>query len=88
MNINDLLSDAKARADVNGDGKLSLQDIESLRDKFGIDTKHFDTLRSKLDASGDGKLDINDLAGGLGSIGGTINDLKEKFFGGASSHGK
>ncbi|NCU38364.1 hypothetical protein EOL96_04895 [Candidatus Saccharibacteria bacterium] len=82
MDIQKLLSDAHARADINGDGKLSPQDLDALRDTYGIDSSVVNDLRAKADANGDGKLDFEDLKSGLGDLGSFTDTLKDQIFGG------
>lgn len=81
MDISKLLDDAKARADVNGDGKLSAEDLEALRDKHGLDSNLVDDLKAKADASGDGKLDFEDIKASAANLGDAMNNFKDKLFG-------
>lgn len=81
MDLSKLLEDAKARADVNGDGKLTVQDLEALRDQHGLDSKLVDDLKAKADASGDGKLGFDDIKAGAANLGEAMNNFKDKFFG-------
>lgn len=63
-----LLEDAKARADANGDGKLTADDLKALGEQF----KNNDTLKqlqAKADANNDGKVDLSDAKDLLGNIG-------------------
>lgn len=78
-----LLDDIKAKADQNGDGKLSADDLESLRDK--LPTDKLDELKTKLDQSGDGKLDFEDVKNfDFGNLANdaksAVADLKNKLF--------
>ena len=54
-----LLDDLKAKADVNGDGKLSIEDLEKLKD--GVNNDQLDELKKVADQNGDGKLDLEDV---------------------------
>ncbi len=79
-----IFDDIKAKADANGDGKLTKDDLETLRDKLPADK--LDSLKAKADANGDGKLDLADLAGlkeagsNLGNTaGGFLGKLKGMF---------
>ncbi len=92
MDIQKLIEDARAKADVNGDGKLTFDDLSELASKHGIDGKVVDDLKAKSDTNGDGKVDINDLQAGLGELkttlgdaakdpAGFVDDLKNTLFG-------
>ena len=54
-----LFDDIKAKADANGDGKISLDDLESF--KGGDNDNIIDELKEKFLGS-DGKISIDDLA--------------------------
>ncbi len=72
-----LLEDLKAKADANGDGKLSMDDLASLKDK--ISPEQFDQLKSLADRNSDGSINFDDIKGlDLGSV---FNDVKDKFTG-------
>lgn len=66
-----LLDDAKNKAqsmgDQNGDGRISKEDLENMKD--GTNNEHIDQLKAKADSNEDGKVDMNDVGG-----------LKDKFF--------
>lgn len=53
-----LLDDIRAKADQNGDGKLSLDDLEALRS--GDNGNVIDRLKESVTGK-DGKLDFNDI---------------------------
>jgi len=53
-----LVDDLQAKADVNGDGKLSVEDLEALKD--GANNEQLDQLKSLADQNGDGKIDLED----------------------------
>lgn len=75
-----IFDELKAKADANGDGKLSIDDLKSLQDKLPADK--LDELKGKADANSDGKLDMSDLSGlkGMGGkLGDTLGGLKDKF---------
>ncbi len=72
-----IFDDLKAKADANGDGKISKEDLESLRDKLPADT--LDGLKAKADANGDGKLDLADLKDLGGNLGDALGGLKDKL---------
>ena len=78
-----LLDDIKAKIDQNGDGTLSKDDLESLKDKLPLDK--FEELKSKFDQSGDDKLSLDDLKDfdfkGLGDQAkNVVDDVKGKLF--------
>ena len=54
-----LLDDIKAKADLNGDGKIGLEDLESLKD--GANNEQLDKLKEIADQNGDHKLDLEDV---------------------------
>lgn len=81
VDIKNILAEAQARADANGDGKLSIEDLSALKEEYGLDASFLDNLKTKIDANVDGKIDLADLQGGLGNIGGVIDDFKNQFFG-------
>lgn len=70
-----IFDDMKAKADANGDGKLSKDDFEALKEKYSGDEgaqEKLQGLKEKVDANGDGKLDFDDARslfdGGLGGM--------------------
>lgn len=81
MDIQKIIADAQRQADANGDGKLSVADIDDLAKKHGVDPKMLDDLKKKADTNGDGKIDVKDIQSSVGDLGGMVNDLKDKFFG-------
>jgi uncharacterized protein (DUF2141 family) len=79
-----VFDELKAKADANGDGKLTTEDLKSLEGK--LPTEQLNGLKAKADANGDGKIDLSDLGGlkdlggNLGSkLGDTLGGLKDKF---------
>lgn len=76
-----LLDDIKAKADANGDGKLSLEDLDGLRN--GENGEIIDRLREKAFGS-DGKLSMDDLKNFnfdtlKSTTGDLIEDAKKSF---------
>ena len=75
-----LLDDLQAKADLNGDGKLSMDDLASAKDK--LTPEQWDKLQEIGDRNGDGKVDMADLK--EFNIGDVVNDIKDSlggFFG-------
>lgn len=70
-----LIDDLKAKADVNGDGKITKEDLEALNS--AENRAKIEELKQIADANKDGMLDIND-AKGL-NLGQAINDIKGVF---------
>ncbi len=76
--IMSVLDDLQAKADLNGDGKLSMEDLQTAKDK--LTPEQWEKLKEIGDRNGDGKVDIahlldfncgdtaNDITAGLGSI--------------------
>lgn len=62
--------------DQNGDGRLSHDDLESLRS--GENSGTIDQLESLADQNQDGKLGMEDLKNF--DLGGTVDNIKNKFF--------
>lgn len=54
-----LFNDIKAKADINGDGKLTVQDLDSLKD--GSNNEALDKLKNLADRNSDGKLSLDDV---------------------------
>ncbi len=81
MNIQSVIAEAQARADANGDGKLSADDIQSLGNDNGIDQGIIDKLKEHADANGDGKIDPSDIGHALQNPGTLIDSLKDLFSG-------
>lgn len=72
----DLFAEVQKRADANGDGKLSLDDIASLKEQFPDQAGLLDKAKEIADQNGDGKLDLADVQGmNLGDIAGQIGSL-------------
>ena len=82
MDIQKIITDAQTKADANGDGKLSTEDIDTLAEKHGIDSRVVDTLKAKADANGDGRLGVEDLQSGAAQLGDMATSFKDKLFGG------
>lgn len=75
-----LLDDLQAKADLNGDGKLSMDDLASAKDK--LTPEQWDKLQEIGDRNGDGKVDMADLK--ELNLGDVVNDIKDNlgsFFG-------
>ncbi len=72
-----LLDDLKAKADLNGDGKLSVEDLESLKD--GVNNDQLDQLKQFADQNGDGKLDFEDVKNF--DFGKVVDNVKDKLGG-------
>lgn len=77
-----IFDDIQQKADINGDGKLTTEDLDQLREKYGLDDRKIADLRATADANGDGKLDVDDLKTAFGNFGTTAETLKDRFFGG------
>lgn len=54
-----LLDDLKTKADLNKDGKLSIEDLESLKD--GTNNAQLDQLIQLADQNDDGTLGLDDI---------------------------
>lgn len=72
-----LLDDIKAKADLNGDGKIGPEDLESL--KNGENNEQLDQLKSVADQNGDGKLSFDDIKNF--DLGKTVEDAKNALGG-------
>ena len=70
-----LLDEIKSKADANGDGKLSQEDIEGLQGSIPQDK--FDQLKSIADGNADGKIDISDVQNL--DWGGLLEEAKNTF---------
>lgn len=70
-----VLDDIKAKVDANGDGKLSLDDLNELKDK--LPTDKFDELKNMADQNDDGKVNFDDVKNL--DFGDLINDAKSAF---------
>ncbi len=76
-----LLDDLKAKADLNGDGKLGPEDLESLKD--GANNEQIEKLKEFADQNGDGKVDMEDIKSvDLGNIATTVKEHLGGLFGG------
>ncbi len=75
-----LLDELKAKADASGDGKVSTEDLNALKEKYAGEGSVFETLQQKADANGDGKLNLGDLQDIGDNLGDTLTSLKNKFF--------
>ena len=72
-----LLDDLKSKADLNGDGKLNVADLESLKD--GANNGQLDKLKDIADRNGDGKVDLDDAKNlDLGKV---ASDVKSSLSG-------
>lgn len=75
-----LLDDIKAKADANGDGKLSVDDLTELKDKLPSDK--LDELRQLADQNDDGKINVEDLKNfNIGDVLGNAKDSLGSIFG-------
>lgn len=74
MNI---INTIKAKMDANGDGKISVEDLEALKD--GTNKSLITKLKKQADANKDGKLDLQDLKDL--PVDRWANDLKKSVFG-------
>ncbi len=72
-----LLDDLKAKADVNGDGTLSADDLAELRDK--ISPEQFDQLKQLADRNSDGSINFDDIKNF--DLGAAADDLKSTLGG-------
>lgn len=75
-----LLDDLQAKADLNGDGKLSMDDLANAKDK--LTPEQWEKLQEIGDRNGDGKVDMADLK--EFNLGDVVNDIKDSlggFFG-------
>lgn len=68
-----IFDDLKAKADANDDGRLSVNDLDGLKDK--IPTDQFDKLKEMADQNGDGKVSLDDIKGF------SFGDVKDKLGG-------
>ena len=93
MDISKTIADAKAKADTNGDGKLSVDDLQFLAQNDDVDAGVIDNLKEMADANDDGKIDFEDVRNGLQDFGdmmgnagqhfgNTVDDMKDTMFGG------
>ncbi|RYF27731.1 MAG: hypothetical protein EOO17_05745 [Chloroflexi bacterium] len=70
-----LFDSLKAKADVNGDGKITKADLDAL--KSPENKQKIDDLKTKADQNKDGKLDMQDLKGA--NLGQLAKDIKDSF---------
>lgn len=70
-----LIDDLKAKADANGDGKLSKDDLESLKNEDNGST--IDQLKAVADQNNDGKINFDDVKNF--DLGSTTDNLKKLF---------
>lgn len=76
-----VLDDLQAKADLNGDGKLSMEDLQTAKDK--LTPEQWEKLKEIGDRNGDGKVDIADLRDfNFGDIANDIKDGLGSIFGG------
>ena len=76
-----LVDDLKAKADRNGDGKISKEDLEGM--KNGENDSHIDKLKDLADRNGDGKIGLDDAKNiDLGSLAGDAKSKLGGMFGG------
>lgn len=72
----DLLAEVKKRADANGDGKLSSEDIASLKEQYPDQAGMLDKVKAIADQNSDGKVDLSDLKNlNFGDVAGQIKSL-------------
>ncbi|PID31844.1 hypothetical protein CR970_03700 [Candidatus Saccharibacteria bacterium] len=70
-----MFDDLKAKADANGDGKISKEDLDSLRDQLPGD--QLDKLKNLADQNDDGKIDLNDIKSL--DVGDTLRNAKDQL---------
>lgn len=72
----DLFAEVQKRADANGDGKLSIDDLNSLKEQFPDQAGLLDQAKEIADQNSDGKLNLADAQGlDLGDITRKIGSL-------------
>lgn len=57
------IDDIKAKADANGDGKLTFEDLEHLKESHPEANEQLSKLQTRADANDDGKIDFSDARG-------------------------
>jgi hypothetical protein len=77
-----LLEDLQTKADVNGDGSLSPEDLTSIGEQNGLDAQALEDLKSKLDPNGDGAFNLQDIQDSLGGNLPDLGNVTEGGFGG------
>ena len=70
------IDDIKAKADANGDGKLTFEDLEHLKESHPEANDQLSSLQTRTDANDDGKVDLSDARGMLGDV---MNNLGGMF---------
>lgn len=76
-----LVDDLKAKADLNGDGKLGPEDLEGLKD--GANNEQIEKLKEAADQNGDNKIDIDDIKNvDLGNLANSVKEHLGGLFGG------
>lgn len=76
-----LFDDLKAKADANGDGKITAADLDGLKQEYQDQLAKLDGLKDKADTSGDGKVSFDDAKSAFGDLGDKLGGLKDKLFG-------
>lgn len=72
----DLFAEVQKHADANSDGKLSIDDLNGLKEQFPDQAGLLDKAKEIADQNGDGKLDLADVQElNLGDIAGQIGSL-------------
>lgn len=71
-----LFNNLKAKADVDGDGKIAKADLDAL--KSPENKAKIDDLKLKADQNKDGKVDLQDIKGA--NFGQLAKDVKDSFF--------
>lgn len=74
-----LFDEIKAKADANGDGALTLDDLSELQQNHPELGAQLDQLKQQADANGDGKIDFNDIGNFLQGLQGTQGDVLGKI---------
>lgn len=69
-----IFDDLKAKADLNSDGKLSKEDIDSLKEK-GLTQDVIGKLKGLADQNDDGKINLDDIKNS------GLTDLQDKLTG-------
>lgn len=66
----------KAKADTNGDGKLTSDDIQHFREKYPEQSDYLSGLQARADANNDGKVDFADAKNMADDV---ITNVKDFF---------